>query len=181
MNILEVFFWFCKKEKIMGLVLEMYQMSRIGYYSEKYGTISFERTSMHDFLKNRLSIHCLAFLFDDILFRMDISNSNKFIQNSKIDFEKLSNKWAKFCKNNIKLSEDYVKVGDTIEIGEVNYKVKSIPKNFTGYVEFEYTVDGNTSYTRKSIFSENLKINGEEKEPKFYIKQNRKVYGLNKR
>jgi hypothetical protein len=63
MDIFEVFFWFCKEQKIMDIMFKMYHEKNLGTwkYNGVYGTY-FQPMSLKEFLTNRM----LAFGFHDI-------------------------------------------------------------------------------------------------------------------
>lgn len=101
-------------------------------------------------------------------------------------YKKARAKWTKFSKNNILFSDKFVKVGDTIEFDIcfprpilLHGVVSEIPKTFNGSVLVRLN-DG-TERTVGLLGRSDLKINGEERTPEFYIKRRRKLYGVDKR
>ena len=178
MDIFEVFFWFCKEQKIMDIMYKMYHEKNLGTwrYDGSYGTY-FQPMSLREFLTNRM----LAFGFHDIFWDLQVRDRS-LTENPR--YKKARSKWNAFSKNNIKFSDDFMKIGDTIEAagswGTI-YRgtVVGFPKEFSGAFRIRKN-DGEES-TASILGCSTIKINGIEKKPEFYIKRRRKFYGINKR
>jgi hypothetical protein len=178
MDIFEVFFWFCKEQKIMDIMFKMYHEKNLGTwkYNGVYGTY-FQPMSLKEFLTNRM----LAFGFHDIFWDLQ-TNDRSLTENPR--YKKARSKWNAFSKNNIKFSDDFMKIGDTIEarglLGTI-YRgtIVGFPKEFSG--AFRIRKNNGEESTASILGCSTIKINGVEKKPEFYIKRRRKIYGVNKR
>ena len=178
MDIFEVFFWFCKEQKIMDIMYKMYHEKNLGTwrYDGVYGTY-FQPMSLREFLTNRM----LAFGFHDIFWDLQVRDRS-LTENPR--YKKARSKWNAFSKNNIKFSDNFMKIGDTIEArgswGTI-YRgtVVGFPKEFSG--AFRIRKDNGDESTATILGCSTIKINGVEKKPEFYIKRRRKIYGINKR
>ena len=178
MDIFEVFFWFCKEQKIMDIMYKMYHEKNLGTwrYDGVYGTY-FQPMSLREFLTNRM----LAFGFHDIFWDLQVRDRS-LTENPR--YKKARSKWNAFSKNNIKFSDDFMKIGDTIEAtsswGTI-YRgtVVDFPKEFFG--AFRIRKNNGEESTASILGCSTIKINGVEKKPEFYIKRRRKIYGINKR
>jgi len=177
MNILEVFFWFCKEQKIMDVIFKKYheKTPKVWNYSEN-GMAYQSNLSLKDAIDC-----CISYGIDTIFWRLF---SNKIDDNER--YKKAKAKWTKFSKNNILFSDKFVKVGDTIEFGLRSERhillhgvVSEIPKTFNGSVLVR--LDDGKEITVGLLDRSYLKINGEEKTPEFYIKRKRKLYGADKK
>jgi hypothetical protein len=177
MDIFEVFFWFCKEQKIMDIMFKMYHEKNLGTwkYNGVYGTY-FQPMSLKEFLTNRM----LAFGFHDIFWDLQ-TNDRSLTENPR--YKKARSKWNAFSKNNIKFSDDFMKIGDTIEarglLGTI-YRgtIVGFPKEFSG--AFRIRKNNGEESTASILGCSTIKINGIEKKPEFYIKRRRKIYGANK-
>ena len=178
MSALEVFFWFCKEQKIMDIIFKKYheKTPKAWKHSENGGIYQYNLS-----LKDAID-YCASYGFDSIFWRLF---SYKINENER--FKKAKAKWSSFVKNNILFSDKFVKVGDTIEFNHewqthkiINGIVSEIPKNFNGSVIVR-TADGNAEILVNLLNRPILKINGEKRTPEFYIKRRRKLYGVNKR
>ena len=98
MDIFEVFFWFCKEQKIMDIMYKMYHEKNLGTwrYDSVYGTY-FQPMSLREFLINRMS----TFGFHDIFWDLQPRNRNL---TENLRYKKARSKWNAFSKNNIKFS-----------------------------------------------------------------------------
>lgn len=176
MSKLEVFFWFCKEQKIMDVVFMYYHLDtpRLWKYSSN-GESYYSNLSLKD------AIDCATYFgFDNLFWKIfPKCYGSKRYSNAV-------SKWNRFAKNNVKFSDEFVKVGDTIEINDgftnivKNGIVTEIPKVFNGSV-FMQTLGTNTVITVNLLANCKIKINGEERIPEFYIKRKRKLYGIEKR
>ena len=178
MDIFEVFFWFCKEQKIMDIMYKMYHEKNLGTwkYDGAYGTY-FQPMSLKEFLTNRM----LAFGFHNLFWDLQVRNSS-LTENPR--YKKARSKWNAFSKNNIKFSDNFIKIGDTIEAtdswGTICIgTVVGFPKEFSG--AFRIRKNNGEESTASILNFSTIKINGVEKKPEFYIKRKRKIYGINKR
>ena len=158
-------------------MFKMYHEKNLGTW--KYDNIKgtyFQPMSLKEFLTNRM----LAFGFYDIFWDLQTKNRS-LIENPR--YKKARSKWNAFSKNNIMFSDDFMKIGDTIEVtnswGTI-YKgtVVAFPKEFSG--AFIIKKNGGEESTASILGFSTIKINGVEKKPEFYIKRRRKIYGANK-
>lgn len=184
MDILQIFFWFCKEQKIMDIVFKMYESHRPqAWHVDKPHDIHslgyFKDMSMAEFLKESFRKNSL---FDAL---SDLEHYNTLKRDSLIHerFMKARRKWNGFCRNNIFYVDDYVKEGDFIEYTdifgeEIKGIVTNVPKKLGEYITIKLEDSVLNRYLPPSY--EVMKINGEKKEPKFYIKRKRKIYGINK-
>jgi len=177
MNILEVFFWFCKEQKIMDVIFKKYheKTPKVWNYSEN-GMAYQSNLSLKDAMD-----YCISSGIDTIFWRLF---SNTIDDNER--YKKARVKWTKFSKNNILFSDKFVKIGDTIEFGmrfpirvSLHGIVIEIPKTFNGSVLVR--LDDGEERAIGLLGRSDLKINGEERTPEFYIKRKRKLYGVDKR
>ena len=157
---------------------KMYHEKNLGTwrYDSAYGTY-FQPMSLREFLTNRM----LAFGFYDIFWDLEPRN-RKLTKNLR--YKKARSKWNAFSKNNIRFSDDFVKIGDTIEArgswGTIYIgTVIEFPKEFSG--AFRIRKNNGEESTVSILGCSTIKINGVEKKPEFYIKRKRKIYGANKR
>ena len=155
---------------------KMYHEKNLGTwkYDGAYGTY-FQPMSLKEFLTNRM----LAFGFHNIFWYLQVKNRS-LTENPR--YKKARSKWNAFSKNNIKFSDDFIKIGDTIEAtgswGTI-YRgtVVGFPKEFSG----AFRKNNGEESTANILDCSTIKINGVEKKPEFYIKRRRKIYGINKR
>ena len=178
MDIFEVFFWFCKEQKIMDIMYKMYHEKNLGTwkYDGAYGAY-FQPMSLKEFLTNRM----LAFGFHNIFWDLQVRNRS-LTENPR--YKKARSKWNAFSKNNIKFSDNFIKIGDTIEAtdswGTICIgTVVGFPKEFSG--AFRIRKNNGEESTASILNFSSIKINGVEKKPEFYIKRRKKIYGINKR
>jgi hypothetical protein len=178
MSIFEVFFWFCKEQKIMDIMFKMYNEKKLGTwkYDGIYGSY-FQPMSLNEFLTKRM----LAFGFTDIFW--DLQPRNKSLTEN-LRYKKARSKWNAFSRNNIMFSDDFIKIGDRIEASNswgVIYQgtVSSFPKDFCG--SFRIITNDGREISATIFGCSTIKVNGVEKKPEFYIKRRRKIYGVNKK
>ena len=178
MDIFEVFFWFCKEQKIMDIIYKMYHEKNLGTwkYDGAYGTY-FQPMSLKEFLTNRM----LACGFHNIFWDLQVRNRS-LTENPR--YKKARSKWNAFSKNNIKFSDNFIKIGDTIEAtdswGTICIgTVVGFPKEFSG--AFRIRKNNGEESTASILNFSTIKINGVEKKPEFYIKRRKKIYGINKK
>lgn len=157
---------------------KMYHEKNLGTwkYDGAYGTY-FQPMSLKEFLTNRM----LAFGFHNIFWDLQVRNSS-LTENPR--YKKARSKWNAFSKNNIKFSDSFIKIGDTIEAtdswGTICIgTVVGFPKEFSG--AFRIRKNNGEESTASILNFSTIKINGVEKKPEFYIKRKRKIYGINKR
>lgn len=177
MSILEVFFWFCKEQKIMDVIFKKYHENTpsVWNFSKNGGAYQSNMS-----LKEAID-YCISSGIDTIFWRL----FSKTIDDNE-QYKKARVKWTKFSKNNILFSDNFVKVGDTIEFDicfprriPLHGVVSEIPKTFNGSVLVR--LDDGEERTVGLLGRNDLKINGEKRTPEFYIKRRRKLYGVNKR
>lgn len=157
---------------------KMYHEKNLGTwkYDGAYGTY-FQPMSLKEFLTNRM----LAFGFHNIFWDLQVRNRS-LTENPR--YKKARSKWNAFSKNNIKFSDNFIKIGDTIEAtdswGTICIgTVVGFPKEFSG--AFRIRKNNGEESTASILNFSTIKINGVEKKPEFYIKRKRKIYGINKR
>ena len=157
---------------------KMYHEKNLGTwkYDGAYGTY-FQPMSLKEFLTNRM----LAFGFHDIFWDLQVRNRS-LTENPR--YKKARSKWNAFSKNNIKFSDNFIKIGDTIEAtgscGTICIgTVVGFPKEFSG--AFRIRKNNGEESTASILNFSTIKINGVEKKPEFYIKRRKKIYGINKK
>ena len=157
---------------------KMYHEKKLGTwkYDGAYGTY-FQPMSLKEFLTNRM----LAFGFHNIFWDLQVRNRS-LTENPR--YKKARSKWNAFSKNNIKFSDNFIKIGDTIEAtdswGTICIgTVVGFPKEFSG--AFRIRKNNGEESTASILNFSTIKINGVEKKPEFYIKRRKKIYGINKR
>lgn len=157
---------------------KMYHEKNLGTwkYDGAYGTY-FQPMSLKEFLTNRM----LAFGFHNIFWDLQVRNRS-LTENPR--YKKARSKWNAFSKNNIKFSDNFIKIGDTIEAtdswGTICIgTVVGFPKEFSG--AFRIRKNNGEESTASILNFSTIKINGVEKKPEFYIKRRRKIYGINKK
>ena len=157
---------------------KMYHEKNLGTwkYDGAYGTY-FQPMSLKEFLTNRM----LAFGFNNIFWDLQVRNRS-LTENPR--YKKARSKWNAFSKNNIKFSDNFIKIGDTIEAtdswGTICIEtVVGFPKEFSG--AFRIRKNNGEESTASILNFSSIKINGVEKKPEFYIKRRKKIYGINKR
>ena len=157
---------------------KMYHEKNLGTwkYDGAYGTY-FQPMSLKEFLTNRM----LVFGFHNIFWDLQVRNRS-LTENPR--YKKARSKWNAFSKNNIKFSDNFIKIGDTIEAtdswGTICIgTVVGFPKEFSG--AFRIRKNNGEESTASILNFSTIKINGVEKKPEFYIKRRRKIYGINKR
>ena len=162
----------------MDIMYKMYHEKNLGTwkYDGAYGTY-FQPMSLKEFLTNRM----LAFGFHNIFWDLQVRNRS-LTENPR--YKKARSKWNAFSKNNIKFSDNFIKIGDTIEAtdswGTICIgTVVGFPKEFSG--AFRIRKNNGEESTASILSFSTIKINGVEKKPEFYIKRKRKIYGINKR
>lgn len=157
---------------------KMYHEKNLGTwkYDGAYGTY-FQPMSLKEFLTNRM----LAFGFHNIFWDLQVRNRS-LTENPR--YKKARSKWNAFSKNNIKFSDNFIKIGDTIEAtdscGTICIgTVVGFPKEFSG--AFRIRKNNGEESTASILNFSTIKINGVEKKPEFYIKRRKKIYGINKK
>ena len=157
---------------------KMYHEKNLGKwkYDGAYGTY-FQPMSLKEFLTNRM----LAFGFHNIFWDLQVRNRS-LTENPR--YKKARSKWNAFSKNNIKFSDNFIKIGDTIEAtdswGTICIgTVVGFPKEFSG--AFRIRKNNGEESTASILNFSTIKINGVEKKPEFYIKRRKKIYGINKK
>ena len=178
MKIIEEFFWFRKEKKRMEKMYKMNNKKKLGTwkYESNYGAY-FKPMSLKEFLANRILVNG----FYDIFW--DLQPRNRTITEN-LRYKKARSKWNAFAKNNIKFSDDFIKIGDTVEARNslgVLYggTVIGFPKTFSGV--FKIKKSNGEEHTVSILWCSIIKVKGVERKPEFYIKRKRKIYGANKR
>lgn len=179
MTFYQVFLRFCKENKMMGDVLKI-------YYSRGYGTVTewghdeyfrftplrFRRFSLENFIKMTVRTYLSTHIFDRIE-SGSWKEENCFIDYSK-NYKIGKKKWRYFIKNNVKIDANYVKIGDKIEIDGFT----RLKGNVCGIdlSDFSICYSDGERYYNANIFDGRLLINGEHKEPQFYIERKKQFY-----
>lgn len=171
MNILQVFFWYCKHMGIMADVYSMYQDDRFGCWKYNKNGSRFIRISLKDFLEREYNSFNLKEVFWSLQRYRYIITSEKY--------KKARYKWKQFIKNNLILDPTFIKVGDKVFIQTFEGINEYVLDCFD---ECGMLVLKSEQGTRiVSPYDKSLKFeNNEEREPKFLIKKNRKTYGISK-
>lgn len=180
MKLNEVFFWFCKEEKILDIMYIWYHnnMSNMGRWTREHGNLVFTILSFKDYIDLIVQRVGIYQLFDKILLY-----NNVYDNISVVNFFEISKKWKYFVKNNLHFSENFLKKGDTIRVVSGNYNgfqeyvIIDFPKKFDGEI---YLNRRNNKIKLNILCYQKIFVNGEEKKPEFYIKKRRKIYGSTK-
>ena len=181
----QVFKWFCKEQKLMPLIREMYYVIRpyTTTYDNKKGIettyISFDEYANNIFTKygfiSFFDIFSMAYLDKN----RKILDYNKFVEISdkfRKKIKLIETKWIYFAKNNIFILNDEIKCGNKIQY-----------KHFGRLSEFEIErfdigngtmggIDKSNNGRTWIGFWQALDSNGKEIDFDFMIKRNRKVY-----
>ena len=184
MTAAQVFNWFCKEQRIMPIIREMYYTSRP--HNQKYGNggIITEYLSLEEFMNSRLGMHGMTGMFSNLThtFYYSVGWAKYDEFRDKYNIPNIEKKWLYFVKNNVHVKEDCLKIGDVIEYdyrhwGEVGNivhekrKGKVVSINLVGMTVMLQDIDDKRYCT---LYSNNLKESGIELD--FYIKRNRKEY-----
>lgn len=158
-------------------MFKMYYEKKLGTWKYDTNGTYFQPMSLREFLTNRM----LVFGLHDIFW--DLQSRNRTLTEN-LRYKKARSKWNAFSKNNIKFSDDFVKIGDTVEatssLGTLySGTVIEFPKEFSG--AFRIKKNNGEESTASILGCSTIKVNGVEKKPEFYIKRKRKIYGVNKR
>ena len=189
MTAAQVFNWFCKEQRIIPIIREMYYRGRPR--NQKYaleGVIT-EYLSLEEFMNSRLGMHGMSGMFSNLTHTFYYSVGwNKYDEfREKYDIPSIEKKWNYFVKHNVLVKEDCLKIGDVIEynyrhwgnVGDIVYEKRRgrvVTINLYGMSVTLQNVEDNTYYT---LYANNFKENGIELD--FYIKRNRrKYYGVDR-
>lgn len=173
MSILQVFFWFCKREKIMDVIFNRFHKEPITtyVYISDINAYGYKYVSLQEFLEYTL-VNRIPLSICDVLFRFIKDKDKK---------NKITRKWKYFAENNVIFKDEYIKKDDWLEIiysgqrvfqGQVFY----VEPGFNG--EIHIKTDNGTRHISLFTYLKNydILINGEKKTPQFYIKRKRKKY-----
>ena len=183
MDINRVFFWFCKEQGIIDIMFSMYQMKKLGTwrYDNENGSY-FERLSLKNYLTQRVK----AYGFKDVFWELQPPSytlkTRKILSSEK--YKKARSKWNSFVKKNLMFSDEFLKVGDKVELSNAWGRSKvgtviEIPKTFDGSFMIK-SFDTGADVKVSIVGYQKILVNDVEKEPEYYIKRRRKVYGANK-
>lgn len=171
MNILGVFFWYCKHMGVLAHIYKMYENKKFGYWKYDYVSGSrLIRCNLKDFLEKEHGTCNLKDMFWNL---QRYSAEYSIINNEK--YKKARSRWNSFVKNNLIFDPSFIKEGDKVSVFGVNYTVIG----FDEYGLIKLERDGMGSIRYISPFQEGLLFENEGyREPKFLIKKNRKIYGI---
>ena len=184
MTTAHIFNWFCKEQKIIPIIREMYYIGRPRNQKfSKYGIIN-EYLSLEEYMNSRLDLHGLNGLFSNLIHvYFNAVGWNKYDEfRDKYNIPNIEKKWLYFVKNNVHVKEDCLKIGDVIEydyrhwgeVGDIVHekrKGKVVSINLLGMAVTIQDIDDKRYNT---LYFNNLKESGIELD--FYIKRNRKEY-----
>lgn len=185
--------WFCKEQKIMPYLQKFYygiHPKTVSYENKEYKT---KYLSFNEFIINLIKVHGMTDLFNTIIeeYCRVLRKDNEipyveyysFKENMLIKFEKLNKRWNYFCKNNIKIDEDILKVDKVVKVeswGETrNIKIRNIDilsMRISGIVEIKEGCFNSSSSLYNILDGDKLiKLD-------FIIKRRKKIYhGSSKR
>ena len=179
MDAVRVFFWYCKYYGIMDIMFKMYHEKSLGVWKYENGKTYYQNLSLRDYITQRVK----NFGFRDLFWELQPRDS-ELAENEK--YKKARSKWNAFIRNNILYSEDFVKVGDTFEGTMYGRERKGTIISINNELHNMETVtirvvdEGRTYNVAERLeMYNNIKINGESRKPKYYIKRRRKLYGVN--
>ena len=186
----QVFRWFCKEQKIIPKIREMYY--EINPYISKYSVeegLTSENISFNEYIHNIINLNGFLSSFDALLSyykRAKYKKIGNFVEYEicakKIDndFRAVRKKWKYFVNNCIMIDESTLKVGDVVSIksfgGLQGFMIDIIDICNSRLIGRRYR-DGNleTLSWTTSLFS-TIDKNGTINGIKFYIKRNGKEY-----
>ena len=182
----QVFRWFCKEQKIMHLIQKMYykiQPIKIEYDIDNGGLYS-KYISFDEYISNRINAFGFSYLFQRILSdykqklrnEMPFSQYYPFCENLDKKFEKIDKKWEYFAKNNIKVSQDSMKVGDIInfkDYGDARKMKVGCIDLYSGRIVGKLQTNGRSYGTFMAYLTDE---HGEKMTLDFLIRRNKKVY-----
>lgn len=188
MDAYEIFFFFCKRERIMDIICKLIHLNLHMFKEYDINTKNFIaidlRTLMnkHAFRNGFDGLFNLIECYDDETLRL--TRNKRYIDAKK--------KWYRFIKNNIVLSNKFLKSGDEIMFGCIDpqsfFRGKPVLRYSEKYtvVDVESKKFGIIKITNHETlrvipsFSDKIKVNNEDVMPKYCIKINRKIYGADK-
>lgn len=176
MDLITVFFWFCKNKGIMKEVFNLYENSSYTrLFINDEGKVISKKLSLKEKINNSSRTWLgIEGIFSSLIFISDIDDFDDDVLNV---LDKSANAWSKFVANNLFFHDDFLKEGDYIECTRFKQELKGRLVNVDKWLRY-VTIEQDNGGLVDVFFHENIKINGnEKKEPKFYIKYKRKVYG----
>jgi len=186
MDILEVFIWYCKSKGIMPIIVKMCSDSN-GFKSCRYDLNARAYVYSKEKLRNVIMTAIKHYDMKSV-FWFIVANWNRFNEEDLLaydDFVKAYRDWSRFVKNNLLLDPSYLKEGDKIMYFDcmctfkgLNHEGKLIIKRGLDILLVSPYASDDMIKIIKTINGNDVEI---ENEPKFLIKKNRKIYGLNKR
>lgn len=177
MNILEVFFWYCKSMGIMKDIWEIYHHKWFGLwkFDVKTSTSYFGKY----FLIKHLEEYCRLGGISQVFLGIEKCCRNGLYLKMRAEkVKKAKRNWGRFIKNNLIISPSFVKEGDKIEVDTINGIIDGVVDKIAND-KMIFVIGSNSERILVSPFQK-IKINGETRTPKFLIKKNRKFYGIDK-
>lgn len=177
MNILEVFFWYCKSMGIMGEMWNIYQNANFGTwkYDPSLNQSYYGKCKFKEHLESSCNRYGMTGLFGGLEYCCH-NTLYRLMKSEKI--KKARRNWGRFVKNNLIVLPSFVKEGDRIHVVTTFTDVEGVIEKITDDKELVVR-DSNGRVNYISLFRP-ITINGEKREPKFIIKKNRKIYGADK-
>ena len=134
MTISQVFRWFCKEQKIMHLIQEMYYKIQPLKRNIVNGVFKNEYMTFDEYVESKFSYYGFNYIFQSILddYRCSLTKNKpyyEYIDICKEFDEKYKNhikRWDYFAKNNIELNDKVNKIGDTIYFRDWGNGIKSM-------------------------------------------------------
>ena len=162
MDLLQIFAFFCKKNNLYGKIIKVFHKRKLTRY---FGYGVSREVTLKEYLNSQSLYFGLQYTMKQLLY--DVSYD-------KTEAESIYRKWSYFVKNNVKISNEPA-VGSIV-----------VPKAFQRNFTFtRYDIERCLIYVNNDNFGsfgfnhEQIEsINGEPFRPKYYIKQNRKTYGI---
>lgn len=165
MTLEQIFYWFCKKEKVFTLVKQLVNI-RISYWN-KYKSKTDEPWNPSTYFYNILSRGNDNF----IATLLGFWGSYSLYQQYPV-FRNVCRRWNYFVKHNIFLKDDCLKIGDKINYS--TYWNKEHGKIVSIVNPFIVNTNERNNVKIYSIY----KVNNETPNISWYIKRNRETYGL---
>ena len=163
MTLTQIFLWYCKLNGIMGDVIRLYY-SIVWPKKTKYNIKPPDNPSFEYWVANEgISI---VNIFKELEW---YSHKPPKLSDK---YEKAKKKWRYFVKNNLKLADGVMEVGDSVRYGRfgIGGTITKINLGSSRPIEID-------SMITLPLFSKILTVNDEQKEIKFIIKRNGKTYG----
>ena len=177
MNILEVFFWYCKSMGIMGEMWNIYQSANFGTwkYDPSLNQSYYSKCKFKEHIESSCNRYGMTGLFSGLEYCCH-NTLYRLMKSEKI--KRARRNWGRFVKNNLIVLPSFVKEGDRIHAVTTFTNVEGVIEKITDDKELMVR-DNNGRVNYISLFRP-ITINGEKREPKFIIKKNRKIYGADK-